>query len=326
MQGRLAEAVEATQSAVEGARLSANPHYLYWALFELGWAHYFAGDLDAAVAACEESARMGSLTGGAMPSVGGGPGSALAVCRLESGDAAGGRALMLEVFGDHPERWAPTETCFNWESLTLAELALGDLEAADRYAARALADAAALDLHLPSALAERCRAAVALARGDGPGAARAATVSIAQADAAGAPLESAFGRMLLGRAQALAGDRAAAVATLRATEQALDGFGSVRARDEVRSELRKLGARREARGRTGDATAAGLSSLTAREAEIAALVCDRLTNKQIGATLFLSEKTIESHLRNIFGKLAVTSRVAVAHAVERERRQQAGAP
>ncbi|HEV2776861.1 MAG TPA: AAA family ATPase, partial [Solirubrobacteraceae bacterium] len=174
MQGRLAEAIEVAETAVEIARLSANPHYLFWALFEVGWARYFAGHLDAAVVACEESARMGSLTGGAMPSVGGGPGSALAVCRLESGDAEGGRALMLEVFGEHPERWAPTETCFNWESLTLAELALGDVDAADRHASRAQADAAALDLHLPRALAERCRSAVQLARGDGPGAADAA--------------------------------------------------------------------------------------------------------------------------------------------------------
>jgi len=264
---------------------------------------------------------MGSLTGGAMPSVGGGPGSALAVCRLESGDAAGGRALMLEVFGEHPERWVPIETCFNWESLTLAELALGDVAAAERYVARALADAAALDLHLPSALAERCRAAVALARGDGAVAVGAATASIAHCAAAGASLEAAFGQMLLGRALALAGDRAEAVATLREAEQALDGFGSVRARDEVRSELRKLGARREPRGPgTGATTSGGLASLTSRETEIAALVCDRLTNKQIGATLFLSEKTIESHLRNVFLKLEVSSRVAVAQAVERDRR------
>jgi DNA-binding CsgD family transcriptional regulator len=99
----------------------------------------------------------------------------------------------------------------------------------------------------------------------------------------------------------------------------------VRARDEVRGELRRLGARREPRGRTATAAGGGLASLTVREAEIAALVCDRLTNKQIGAALFLSEKTIESHLRNIFLKLEVSSRVAVARAVERNRREQAAA-
>ena len=52
MQGRLAEAIEVAETAVEIARLSANPHYLFWALFEVGWARYFAGHLDAAVVAC----------------------------------------------------------------------------------------------------------------------------------------------------------------------------------------------------------------------------------------------------------------------------------
>ena len=36
MQGRLAEAIELCEAAVEAARLSANPHHLFWALFELG--------------------------------------------------------------------------------------------------------------------------------------------------------------------------------------------------------------------------------------------------------------------------------------------------
>jgi DNA-binding CsgD family transcriptional regulator len=60
----------------------------------------------------------------------------------------------------------------------------------------------------------------------------------------------------------------------------------------------------------------GLASLTKREREVADLVTVRKTNKQIAADLFLSEKTVESHLRNVFFKLGVSSRVEVAEAVE----------
>jgi DNA-binding NarL/FixJ family response regulator len=46
------------------------------------------------------------------------------------------------------------------------------------------------------------------------------------------------------------------------------------------------------------------------------LAADRKTNVQIAAELFLSQKTMETHLRNIFHKMGITSRAALARAVE----------
>ena len=154
--------------------------------------------------------------------------------------------------------------------------------------------------------------------GEFAAAARAAEQAARGADAVGARLVAAFARALAGRALVAAGERAAAIATLRAAESELDACGSVRVRDEMRRELRKLGARAEKRG-PATAGESGVAALTKRELEIAALVCDRRTNREIAATLFLSDKTIESHLRNIFVKLGVSSRVDVARAVERDR-------
>ena len=58
-------------------------------------------------------------------------------------------------------------------------------------------------------------------------------------------------------------------------------------------------------------------ALSAREREIAELLAEGLTNQQIGARLFLSEKTIETHLTRVFQKLGLRSRAQVAARVTR---------
>jgi ATP/maltotriose-dependent transcriptional regulator MalT len=321
IQGRLAEANENCETAVEVARLSANPHFLFWALFELAWACYFAGDLDGTVAAGEESVRVGGrLSRGTMPSAGGGADWALALVRFELGEPERSRQMMREVAGEELENWIPAEHYFNWENLAIVELALGNGEAAEAIARQAEESAAQVPLRLPTALAERTRATVQLAAGDPAGAARAAEKSIAAATALGATLQVAYSRSLLGRALIAAGDRQRAIAVLRQAERELDACGSLRMRDEARRELRKLGARAEARGPTAEG--AGVESLSRREREISELIYERMTNKQIAARLFLSKKTIESHIRNIFNKLGASSRIEVARMIERHRREQ----
>ena len=52
--------------------------------------------------------------------------------------------------------------------------------------------------------------------------------------------------------------------------------------------------------------------LGAREADVARLVADGLSNKEIGARLFISERTVESHVRNILNKLGFNSRAQIA--------------
>lgn len=59
------------------------------------------------------------------------------------------------------------------------------------------------------------------------------------------------------------------------------------------------------------------SSLTAREAEVLALLVDGLSNRAIADALFIGEATVKTHLRSVFDKLGVANRVqAVAAAME----------
>ncbi|WP_431918546.1 ATP-binding protein [Nonomuraea jabiensis] len=60
------------------------------------------------------------------------------------------------------------------------------------------------------------------------------------------------------------------------------------------------------------APAAGAGPLGKREAEVARLVADGLSNKRIAARLFISEHTVDSHVRNILNKLGVNSRAQIA--------------
>jgi DNA-binding CsgD family transcriptional regulator len=90
----------------------------------------------------------------------------------------------------------------------------------------------------------------------------------------------------------------------------------------VRGRLAAFGVRRRvvaARGRES-----GLASLTPAEADIASLVLDGITNREIAARLFLSPHTVNSHLRHIFAKLDITSRTELARLVAEEERPLVG--
>ena len=139
----------------------------------------------------------------------------------------------------------------------------------------------------------------------------------AAAEPARAPIEAARSQRSPGGRSPWPASARGPSKLLRSAERAFDARGAERDRGEARRELRRLGARDEPRGPSG-AASGGLESLSRREREVAELVTARMTNREMAAELFLSEKTVESHLRNIFAKLAVSSRVEVARVVERD--------
>ena len=99
----------------------------------------------------------------------------------------------------------------------------------------------------------------------------------------------------------------------RELRQAHDVFARLGAEFELRglrSQLRSLGVRLPPRSVTP-----GAGALTGRELEIARAVARRLSNKEIGAALEISARTVSTHLSNIFEKLGVDSRGALADLV-----------
>jgi DNA-binding CsgD family transcriptional regulator len=129
-----------------------------------------------------------------------------------------------------------------------------------------------------------------------------------------------------------------AAARLRQAEAALDagdrGDPTVTALRAVLSTAAQLGARpllerahdlaRRARFEAELGVPASLPastksvSLTAREAEVLRLLTDGMTNRQIGRSLFISEKTASVHVSNILGKLGATTRTEAAALARRQ--------
>jgi DNA-binding CsgD family transcriptional regulator len=98
-------------------------------------------------------------------------------------------------------------------------------------------------------------------------------------------------------------------APLRAARESFDALGTVPWGEHARQELRASG--ETSRRRAPEAR----DQLTAQELQIAQMAADGLTNREIGQRLYLSHRTVSTHLYRIFPKLGVTARAELRGAL-----------
>jgi len=125
-------------------------------------------------------------------------------------------------------------------------------------------------------------------------------------EAAGATFAAARTRLLYGETLRRNRRRIDARSHLRAAHESFLRLGATAWAERAATELRGSGQTAQ-RG-----NAARLDQLTPQELQVAQLVAAGSTNKQVAAQLFLSPRTIDFHLRNVFAKLGITSRIQLA--------------
>lgn len=127
-------------------------------------------------------------------------------------------------------------------------------------------------------------------------------------------------RLLTGRVLAAQGETNQASAELNAVQADAAHCGARALARQAALERRRLAAWSSRTPPTPGHS--NLPPLTGRQTEIAALVAEGLTNRQIARRLNITEKTVEMHLSNMFSKLRVTSRAAVASRFTRATKQK----
>ncbi|MFI0348825.1 AAA family ATPase [Actinomadura sp. 9N407] len=306
--GRLDEAADAAEEATETARLLRSGEALVFGLTQQCLVATWSGDHDKALLAGRDAVAGDLGAGewwGAMARY------ARAVALVNAGRHDEGSAALLEACGDASDpRLDPSTLLSCAELLAWTESCRKEGDPA-RWAH--IADAlGTLGTPADTGLIRLARAHAA--RPDDPRrAAQLATEAGALLAGAGRRVEAGRAELAAGLAHQAAGERDPARERLRAAAALFEACGAKALTAQTVREQRRLGVRVAGPRRGGGGTEP--FGLSPREYEIASLVAQGCTNQQVAEKLFLSVRTVETHLSRVFGKLGVTSRVGVATAL-----------
>jgi DNA-binding NarL/FixJ family response regulator len=290
LHGAWSDAMDELQRALDRLAQPAGPGVISGALYLKAELHRLRGEFVQA----EEAYRQANQVGRE-------PQPGLALLRLAQGQVDAANAAIRRLLDEAQDPVARSRVLAPYVEIVLA--------CDDVGAARAAADelsSIAADRKAPylRALSAHATGSVLLAESNS----RAALAALRQAWAGWRELdvlhEAARVRVLIGLACRSLGDEDGAEMELDAARSVFQQLGA--APDLARvEELSRMTARKAAGG------------LTAREAEVLRLVAAGKTNRQIAAELVISEKTVATHVSNIFTKLGLSSRAAAtAYAYE----------
>ncbi|MFE6964422.1 LuxR C-terminal-related transcriptional regulator [Agromyces sp. NPDC057679] len=270
---------EAGAAAAEARRRSARGDHdgAYASAYLEGEVHRLRGEDAAAEAAYESAARTGFE-----------PQPGLALLRLAQGEASTAQRMILAA----ADRLDPSERRALLPAIVEIQLGAGEVAGARGAADELIAFSRSETTPMVGALAESAESAVLLAEGDAAGALTASRRAWVKWRELEVPFEAARCRVLAARCYRASGDEASAVMELDAARAILDELGAAPVFAAVESLTKTPG------------------GLSPREVEVLRLVAAGHSNREIGAELYLSEKTVERHLSNIFGKLGLASRSA----------------
>ena len=227
------------------------------------------------------------------------------------GDIAGAAGLVLRG-GQGPDLpYVQTiDRALAYEILVTAAVNAGDLDAARAWAERIMPLGG-----LPAAepTVSRTLGRIELALGDAASGADLAAIAEARAILGGNYLEATMAALLQAQSLARAGvnERAADRLTGIAHDAAkLGGYAVTRT---AARELRRLGRR------LGPVPESGWAGLSERERQVAILVAEGYSNRIIARTLFLSERTVQSHVSRALAALGASSRASLPSKLARPR-------
>ncbi|GAA0307836.1 hypothetical protein GCM10009540_29140 [Streptomyces turgidiscabies] len=240
---------------------------------------------------------------------------------LMAGDPVRARDAMLQA-GGGPElrRIQPSMRPLYLEILVTSALVTGRPEEARGWAERARKEAEQLGLPMQRASALRSTAHLPLEQGDTAAAADLFAEAAAESARCGAVFWEAHSLLLGAPLEAAAGHgRGGTRAWLRGRRLAEAGGSGMLV--GLADATRPPGADSEAPYGSQDRTelAQRLATLTARELEIAELVAQGLTSQAIADRLYVSRRTVETHVSRAFRKTGVSSRTALATLMARRR-------